>query len=101
MKINTPFFQKEHVAGPVVSTLNDLVGAVPPTSGWMIELDKKGSEEGGKPYRIYISGDTLFVDKLKVSRLPYDRTFDETMLIRELFDSQRKFHNGIRTWTCC
>jgi hypothetical protein len=52
----------EHVAGSIISPLNDLLGAVPPTSGWMVELDRG---LGGRGYRIYISGDTLMVDQLK------------------------------------
>jgi hypothetical protein len=54
---------------------NDLLGAVPPTNGWMLEL---GTEHAPNPtdagvdgtgvktgYRIYISGDTLLIDDLK------------------------------------
>ncbi|CED82252.1 Predicted Zn-dependent hydrolase (beta-lactamase superfamily) [Phaffia rhodozyma] len=54
----------EHVSGPVVSTLNDIIGAVPPTSGWILELHR-GNNQNGRGYKIYISGDTLMVDKLK------------------------------------
>jgi L-ascorbate metabolism protein UlaG (beta-lactamase superfamily) len=55
----------------VAATLNDFLGAVPPTNGWMLELgyvpdggvkEQEGFECG---YRIYISGDTLLVDDLK------------------------------------
>ncbi|MCJ1332063.1 hypothetical protein MMC10_008755 [Thelotrema lepadinum] len=63
----------KHVPQGVLGTLNDLVAAVPPTNGWMIELGSEGaakSEGEGEGefrcgYRIYISGDTLMVDDLK------------------------------------
>lgn len=54
--------------GPL-SVANDLLGAVPPTNGWMVELGYSDSStdhdtfENG--YRVYISGDTLMVDELK------------------------------------
>jgi len=61
----------KHVAPGILGTFNDLVQAVPPTNGWMVELGygtaqsgtSKGDFECG--YRIYISGDTLMVDDLK------------------------------------
>ncbi|ROT36409.1 Metallo-hydrolase/oxidoreductase [Sodiomyces alkalinus F11] len=75
----------KHVPPGPLSIVNDLLGAVPPTNGWMLELgygpgEKGGEEEGEEEegeeqeseddtaktgYRIYISGDTLFVDELK------------------------------------
>ncbi|KAL9579073.1 MAG: hypothetical protein Q9203_006853 [Teloschistes exilis] len=56
----------KHVPPGVLGTLNDLINAVPPTNGWMLELGYKSSEEDFKcGYRIYISGDTLLVDELK------------------------------------
>ncbi|KAI4204786.1 MAG: hypothetical protein LQ350_000852 [Teloschistes chrysophthalmus] len=56
----------KHVPPGVLGTLNDLVNAVPPTNGWMLELGYKSGEEDFKcGYRIYISGDTLLVDELK------------------------------------
>lgn len=55
--------------GHLLDKLNEIVKAVPPTNGWMIELmngSKVGKDEGvGVGYRIYVSGDTLFVDDLK------------------------------------
>lgn len=46
--------------------VNELIKVIPPTNGWMVEL---GEERGGGEffcgYRIYVSGDTLFVDDLK------------------------------------
>ncbi|MCJ1413353.1 hypothetical protein MMC19_007458 [Ptychographa xylographoides] len=57
----------KHVPDGVLGTLNDLVGAVPPTNGWMVELGRSRSQTGDWEcnYRIYISGDTLLVDDLK------------------------------------
>lgn len=61
----------KHVPPGPLAIANDLLGAVPPTNGWMLEL---GHTRDAKPgtetdldvgYRIYISGDTLFVDELK------------------------------------
>ncbi|RPA92154.1 Metallo-hydrolase/oxidoreductase [Choiromyces venosus 120613-1] len=53
--------------GPVgvFQRVNETLAAVPPTNGWMVELgvEKDGEVEVG--YRIYISGDTLFVDELQ------------------------------------
>ncbi|KAK5652860.1 hypothetical protein OQA88_9526 [Cercophora sp. LCS_1] len=49
----------KHVPPGVLSTVSDILGAVPPTNGWMVEL---GDPVG---YRIYISVDTLFVDELE------------------------------------
>ena len=51
----------KHVPTVLTETINEFVGAVPPTNGWMLELEG----DTGKPYRIYISGDTLMVDELK------------------------------------
>ncbi|KAL9009382.1 MAG: hypothetical protein Q9173_005587 [Seirophora scorigena] len=55
----------KHVPPGVMGTLNDMVGAVPPTNGWMMELGYKKGEDFKCGYRIYISGDTLLVDELK------------------------------------
>ncbi|KAI8983328.1 Metallo-hydrolase/oxidoreductase [Trametes punicea] len=51
----------KHVPTGLTETINNALGAVPPTNGWMVEL----LGEGGRTYRIYISGDTLMVDELK------------------------------------
>ncbi|KAG7288355.1 hypothetical protein NEMBOFW57_007886 [Staphylotrichum longicolle] len=60
-----------HVPPGPLAAINELLGAVPPTNGWLVELgwlgpgasdDEDGFETG---YRIYISGDTLMVDELK------------------------------------
>lgn len=58
----------KHVPPGPLAAANDLLGAVPPTNGWLIELNYSadGSEARDETgYRIYISGDTLFVDELK------------------------------------
>lgn len=33
----------KHVPDGVLGTLNDLLGAVPPTNGWMVELGSEGA----------------------------------------------------------
>ncbi|KAB5527982.1 beta-lactamase superfamily domain-containing protein [Coniochaeta sp. 2T2.1] len=60
----------KHVPPGLLSMANDILGAVPPTNGWMLELgyastDKKEEEGVETGYRVYISGDTLMVDELK------------------------------------
>ncbi|KAK3390671.1 beta-lactamase-like protein [Podospora didyma] len=60
----------KHVPPGPLAIANDLLGAVPPTNGWLLELGYI-SHSGTNPekfetgYRIYISGDTLLVDELK------------------------------------
>ncbi|EIM84923.1 Metallo-hydrolase/oxidoreductase [Stereum hirsutum FP-91666 SS1] len=57
--------------GDLIEKVNEIVKAVPPTNGWMIEFmgeraEGEGEGEGnGVGYRVYVSGDTLFVDELK------------------------------------
>ncbi|KAF9262044.1 Metallo-hydrolase/oxidoreductase [Marasmius fiardii PR-910] len=61
----------KHVPPGPLSAANDLLKAVPPTNGWLLELgygpgqEAHDSETIQTGYRIYISGDTLFVDELK------------------------------------
>ncbi|KAL2015469.1 hypothetical protein VTK56DRAFT_5394 [Thermocarpiscus australiensis] len=68
----------KHVPPGPVAVANELLAAVPPTNGWLVELgytvgdstntsSSSGSGSAGfeTGYRIYISGDTLFVDELK------------------------------------
>ncbi|OTB08733.1 hypothetical protein M426DRAFT_18812 [Hypoxylon sp. CI-4A] len=62
----------KHVPPGPLAMANDLLKAVPPTNGWMVELGNSfKAPTGGDPesmdtgYRIYISGDTLLVDELK------------------------------------
>ncbi|KAL8771060.1 MAG: hypothetical protein Q9209_003479 [Squamulea sp. 1 TL-2023] len=68
----------KHVPPGVLGTLNDLVNAVPPTNGWMIEL---GHKSGGEDFKIYISGDTLLVDELKEIPKRYEGQNIDLMLI--------------------
>ncbi|KAI0757452.1 Metallo-hydrolase/oxidoreductase [Daedaleopsis nitida] len=51
----------KHVPPGLTEMVNNTLGAVPPTNGWIVEL----FGDGAKPYTIYISGDTLMVDELK------------------------------------
>lgn len=65
----------KHVPPGPLSKVNHFLGAVPPTNGWMLEFGYGAGEEKNEDgdendtvntgYRIYISGDTLFVDELK------------------------------------
>jgi hypothetical protein len=49
----------------IMEKINDVLGAVPPTNGWIVELGA-ATPDGVRPgYTIYISGDTLMVDELK------------------------------------
>lgn len=62
----TPGKHVPPLAGGLLQKANDLLGAVPPTNGYVLELGKStdaGDVKAG--YRIYISGDTLLVDDLK------------------------------------
>jgi len=74
----------KHVPPGPLAIANDLLGAVPPTNGWMIELGylnpgNNDSFECG--YRIYISGDTLMVDELKEIPERYKSQGIDLMLI--------------------
>ncbi|KAI1813145.1 Metallo-hydrolase/oxidoreductase [Poronia punctata] len=63
----------KHVPPGPLAIANDLLGAVPPTNGWLLEMgweldqaqDAAESRAIENGYRIYISGDTLLVDELK------------------------------------
>lgn len=57
----------KHVPPGPLAAVNDLVAVIPPTNGWMLELGYKDGENAALRvgYRIYITGDTLFVDELK------------------------------------
>ncbi|KAI1819075.1 Metallo-hydrolase/oxidoreductase [Xylaria intraflava] len=76
----------KHVPPGPLAAANDVVRAIPPTNGWLLDLgwsrsapasgSGSASDEGGgvaalgpqsmdTGYRIYISGDTLFVDELR------------------------------------
>ncbi|TFK34979.1 hypothetical protein BDQ12DRAFT_706795 [Crucibulum laeve] len=52
----------------LLETMDEALGAVPPTNGWMVEFgyENSGSEDNWQcGYRIYISGNILLVDELK------------------------------------
>jgi len=65
----------KHVGDGLLAKANDILGAVPPTNGWMLELGYQPSSTSNPPstaaqsfecgYRIYISGDTLYVSDLE------------------------------------
>lgn len=66
----------KHVGDGLLAKANDILGAVPPTNGWMLELgysngDNTSAAAGAGAadfdcgYRIYISGDTLYVKDLE------------------------------------
>ncbi|KAK6381388.1 hypothetical protein LTS17_004445 [Exophiala oligosperma] len=59
----------KHVGDGLLAKANDILGAVPPTNGWMLELGYSSSSSSFEcGYRIYISGDTLYVSDLE--RIP-------------------------------
>ncbi|RDW57860.1 MBL fold metallo-hydrolase [Aspergillus mulundensis] len=65
-----------------IEKLNEFVGAIPPTNGWMLELGHGKDASSFKPgYRIYISGDTLMVDDLKEIPKRYGEHNIDLMLI--------------------
>ncbi|KAF8148652.1 beta-lactamase-like protein [Crassisporium funariophilum] len=50
----------------ILEKINDLLGAVPPVNGWMLELGSPTTNENfDVGYRIYTSGDTLLVSELQ------------------------------------
>jgi len=55
----------KHVGDGLLAKANDILGAVPPTNGWMLELGFGDNEDFECGYRIYISGDTLYVSDLE------------------------------------
>ncbi|CAG7557635.1 unnamed protein product [Fusarium equiseti] len=65
--INVTGMPGKHVPPGPLAAVNDILGAVPPTNGWMIELGyhNDADDKVQTGYRIYISGDTLLVDELK------------------------------------
>ncbi|EPE30366.1 Metallo-hydrolase/oxidoreductase [Glarea lozoyensis ATCC 20868] len=74
----------KHVPPGILGTLNDFLGAVPPTNGWMLELGYLPSSNDDSfqcTYRIYISGDTLLVDELKTIPERYAGQNIDLMLI--------------------
>ncbi|OAP63104.1 hypothetical protein AYL99_02331 [Fonsecaea erecta] len=58
----------KHVGDGLLAKANDILGAIPPTNGWMLELGYTSDASGADfecGYRIYISGDTLYVSELE------------------------------------
>jgi L-ascorbate metabolism protein UlaG (beta-lactamase superfamily) len=60
----------KHVPPGPLNIANEILGAVPPTNGWLLELGHGSSasvsdDDWNCGYRIYISGDTLLIDDLK------------------------------------
>ncbi|KAI1808383.1 Metallo-hydrolase/oxidoreductase [Daldinia bambusicola] len=62
----------KHVPPGALAAANELLQAVPPTNGWLVELGYSFTAPTGGDgdaidagYRVYISGDTLFVDELE------------------------------------
>lgn len=60
----------KHVPPGPLNIANNLLGAVPPTNGWMIELgysspSSSDADAFATGYRLYITGDTLMVDELR------------------------------------
>ena len=58
----------KHVPDGILNIANELLQAVPPTNGWMLELGyavTSPADDFECSYRIYISGDTLLVSDLK------------------------------------
>ncbi|KAL3478528.1 beta-lactamase superfamily domain-containing protein, partial [Aspergillus californicus] len=65
-----------------IEKLNELVGAIPPTNGWMLELGHgENAADFTVGYRIYISGDTLMFDDLKEIPRRYGEENIDLMLI--------------------
>jgi L-ascorbate metabolism protein UlaG (beta-lactamase superfamily) len=74
----------KHVPPGPLSVANDILSAVPPTNGWMMELGYykgSGNDDFESGYRIYISGDTLMVDELKEIPKRYEGQNIDLMLI--------------------
>jgi L-ascorbate metabolism protein UlaG (beta-lactamase superfamily) len=73
----------KHVPPGPLNVANELLGAVPPTNGWMLELgyEEASGENFECGYRIYISGDTLMVDELKEIPQRYKDKGIDLMLI--------------------
>ncbi|RAL10471.1 MBL fold metallo-hydrolase [Aspergillus homomorphus CBS 101889] len=72
--------------GKPLEKLNEFVGAIPPTNGWMLELGygspgSTAANDFEPGYRIYISGDTLMFDELKEIPRRYDGQTIDLMLV--------------------
>ena len=74
----------KHVPPGPLSIANDILSAVPPTNGWMLELGHKSPSSRStfsSGYRIYISGDTLLVPELSTITEKYRDQNIDLMLI--------------------
>ncbi|KAJ5037614.1 beta-lactamase-like protein, partial [Bipolaris maydis] len=63
-----------------------ILGAVPPTNGWMIELGyssppSSSADDFASGYMVYITGDTLLVDELKEIPQRYEGMDIDLMLV--------------------
>ncbi|KAL4813007.1 beta-lactamase-like protein [Aspergillus spinulosporus] len=65
-----------------IEKINELLGAIPPTNGWIVELGNGKDASSFRPgYRICISGDTLMFDELKEIPKRYGEHNIDLMLI--------------------
>lgn len=66
-KVHVTAMPGKHVGDGLIAKANDILGAIPPTNGWMLELGYSDSDADAFEcgYRIYISGDTLYVSELE------------------------------------
>ncbi|KAF3034683.1 hypothetical protein E8E12_004200 [Didymella heteroderae] len=76
----------KHVPPGPLNVANGILGAVPPTNGWMIELgysspSSSNADAFSSGYRVYITGDTLMVDELKEIPKRYEGLDIDLMLI--------------------
>lgn len=78
----------KHIPPGPLSIANDLLSAVPPTNGWMLELGYSTSTSSSASastftsgYRVYITGDTLMVDELREIPTRYTDLAIDLMLI--------------------
>ena len=76
----------KHVPQGPLNVANEILKAVPPTNGWMIELgysspSSSNADEFESGYRMYITGDTLMVDELKEIPQRYEGLDIDLMLI--------------------
>lgn len=76
----------KHVPPGPLNVANEILGAVPPTNGWMIELgysspSSSNADTFKSGYRLYITGDTLMVDELREIPTRYQGLDIDLMLI--------------------
>ncbi|RDW60093.1 hypothetical protein BP5796_11699 [Coleophoma crateriformis] len=63
--LRVPAMSGRHVLPGALGTMHDLFKVVPPANGWMLELGIGTDNVFTCAYRIYISRDTLMVNKLR------------------------------------